>query len=118
MKWEMKYQAAKNYLKTHRKRSGLTQREIAKLVGYKTPGQIVRHEHAKSAPPLTTAFAYEAVFRVPISAIFAAMRQNIRREIEERLRELETALGNRSAKDPDAKLVAQKLLWLYERKRR
>jgi DNA-binding XRE family transcriptional regulator len=118
LKWEMKNQAAENYLKTHRKKAGLTQREVARLVGYKTPGQILRHEQAKSVPPLTTAFAYEAVFGVPISTIFATMHQNIRQETEVRLQELGAALGSRSARDRDAKLVAQKLVWLNDRKRR
>lgn len=112
----MNHQAARNYLKAHRKKSGLSQEDMGKLLGYTDPGQISRHERSMSIPPLTIALAYEAIFREPISAIFIGMYEEIQREIENKLRQLETELGNRSATDPDANLVAQQLVWLNERK--
>ena len=112
----MKHHAGRNHLKAHRKRSGLSQREMGKLLGYRDPGQISRHEQATSTPPLTIALAYEAIFKVPVAGIFAGMHQGIQYDIETRLRELELELHGRSARDRDANLTAQKLIWLNERK--
>jgi len=112
----MKHEVARNYLKTHRLKSGLSQREIGKLLGYKDPGQISRHERSASVPPLTAALAYELIFRVPVSEIFAGMRDVIRHDVEERLQGLETALGDRGGGDRDASLIAHKLVWLNGRK--
>jgi transcriptional regulator with XRE-family HTH domain len=112
----MKHQAAGNYLKAHRKRSGLSQREIGKLLGYNDPGQVSRHEQSRSTPPLTIALSYEIIFKVSVSGIFVGMRGSIERGIESKLQQLEAELLNRSARDRDANLVAQKILWLKERR--
>lgn len=107
---------SQNYLRAHRKKSHLTQRELARIVGYRHAGPILRHEHFRSTPPLVIAVGYEIVFRVPITQIFAALREVVAEDIEARLAELEASLGNRSARERNAKVIAQKLLWLAERK--
>jgi len=114
----MKHQAGKNYLRAHRKKSGLSQREMGSLLGYKDAGQITRHEKSEGIPPLAIALAYELIFRVPVSLIFVGMHGRIRRDVESKLQELEAELGNRDARDRDASVVAQKLVWLNERKSR
>ena len=112
----MKHQAAGNYLFTHRKQSGLYLREVGKLIDYRNCGQISRHERSKAIPPLRTAFAYEVMFRVPLSQIFVGLYASIEEDIEDKLSELEAELGNRSASDRDANLTFQKLVWLNKRK--
>jgi DNA-binding XRE family transcriptional regulator len=113
----MKHQATTNYLKTCRNKSGLSQREMGRLLGYDDPrGQVSRHERSRSIPSLRTALGYELIFRMPISAIFVEMNGTLEKEIEGKLRKLEVELESRSAKDRDAKLVAQKLVWLNGRK--
>src|SRR5437879_2031593 len=54
-----------NYLRTYRKRSGLTQREVAFLVGCRNGAQVSRYEKRRRLPPLRTALACEAAFGVP-----------------------------------------------------
>jgi|SRR5580704_2916082 DNA-binding XRE family transcriptional regulator len=114
----MKRKAATNYLKTHRRRFGLTQREMGELLGYKDPGQVSRHERSKSIPSLRIALAYELIFRVPVAALFVGLHGSIRGNVENKLRQMETELHGRTAMDSDAKLVAQKLVWLNERRNR
>lgn len=111
----MKNHRAPNYLKTHRRRLGLTQREIGKLLGYSDPGQISRHERATSVPPLEAALAYEVIFHVPIALIFVGIRDAIARDVDARLAELTTAL--RTSEATDSKLTAQKLAWLTEQQK-
>lgn len=100
----------------YRKRSGLTVREVGRLIGYKDGGQIVRHEASQKTPRLAKALAYEVLFQVPLSAIFAGMHEDIRRVIEHRLRQFESDLENRTGEGQDAKLTAQKLVWLTARR--
>jgi transcriptional regulator with XRE-family HTH domain len=114
----MKYWAVGNYLKSHRKKSGLSLGDVGKLLGYKDPGQVSRHERGAIIPPLAAALAYEVVYRVPVAAIFAGMHEMIDHDVEKNLRELEAALEKRGADGPDANVIAQKLVWLRQRKSR
>lgn len=86
------------------------------VLGYPHQGPISRHEHFLDVPPLPIALGYEVVFRVPVSEIFAGVRDDVEDEIERRLEDLESVLGQRSARDRDAMSVARKLMWLNERK--
>jgi transcriptional regulator with XRE-family HTH domain len=52
-----------NYLKTYGWKSGLTQREVAFLLGWKNGAQLSRYEKRHTLPPLRTALAYEAIFK-------------------------------------------------------
>jgi DNA-binding XRE family transcriptional regulator len=114
----MKYKSGRNYLKTFRLRTGLTQDEVGELLGYTDGGEVSHHELSKGAPALEIALAYEIVLRAPISVLFAGMRADVERDIEARLHSLETSLGNRSSKDHDAKITAHKLIWLSQRAKR
>ena len=112
----MNRQAWPNHLKARRKNSGLSQRDMRNLLGYRSAGQIARHERATSIPPLAIALGYEAVFKVPVSEIFVGLYGNIREELENKLRKMEAELHERSARDTDANLTARKLMWLNERR--
>lgn len=104
-----------SYLRYHRKRSGLSQREIAQLLGYPDQEPVSRHERSRSVPPLTIALCYQAIFRVPVADLFLGHYENTRRTIEERLAKMEHDLQQRSAKDRDAVMTARKLEWMWER---
>ncbi len=104
-----------NYLRTHRKRVGLTQRELAEALGFYDESPISRHERFESTPPLSIAIGYEIVFRVPVSEIFAGLRDQVQKDVESRLRDLRDVLGERSVKDRGAMAVGRKLMWLSER---
>lgn len=114
----MKQHRGANYLRTHRKRSGLTQREVGTLLGYKDPGQISRHERATSIPPLEAALAYEVIFRVPIAVIFLGIRDAVGRDVDARLDELAVALRSGEVTNANPRMIAQKLAWLREQQER
>ena len=105
-----------NHLRTHRKKTGLSQRQLGQLLGHADKGFVSRHERARALPSLKAAFAYEVVFRTPASSIFPALRENVAGDIEARLVEMEDALGRRSAKERGANVVSQQLIWLMERR--
>jgi DNA-binding XRE family transcriptional regulator len=72
------------YLRTYRKKFGLTQREAAELVGM-VSGQIIsRHESKVRIPSLNTAVAYKIVFDVPFRALFPELYQKVEKEVLQR----------------------------------
>lgn len=64
-----------NYLRTHRKRAGLLQRELALLLGCKSGAEVSRYERSTRQPTLRTALAYEAVFGTPARELLLASMQ-------------------------------------------
>ena len=112
----MKHRMLGNYLRAHRRKSGLSLREVAVLLGYTDEGQVSRHERSETMPPLSVALAYEAIFRTPISTLFPGTYLDVKEATERRLAELEKSLHQRSAKDSGAGAVAHKLTWLKQRR--
>jgi DNA-binding XRE family transcriptional regulator len=104
------------HLRIHRKNSGLTQLELARLVGHKNGGRVSRHELGISLPSLVVALSYEAIFGIPISELFPAVHETLAKQTTSRLAELESILGRKSAKDRDANATACKLQFILQRK--
>ena len=106
-----------NYLHVHRKKTGLTQREIGIIVGYLKEAAISRHERFHSLPPLLTALAYEAIFRVPIGDLYSGLRELVASGVEDRISELEDVLKRASKQDHHASVLSgRKLEWINERR--
>src|SRR5881397_730442 len=87
-----------NYLKTHRKRAGLSQDEVAFLFGCRSGAKVSRYERLARRPSLETAFAYEAVFGVPARELFAGVYEKVEEEIRKRARVL---AGKLTSAKPD-----------------
>jgi len=104
-----------NYLRTHRKQTGLSQREVGHLLGYKSQWQVSRHERGRTAPPLLTALGYEVIFRVPVSSLFARTHASAARSIAVKLVAFERSLKQSSSKGRTARAAAQKMAWLTQR---
>lgn len=105
-----------NYLVTHRKKTGLSQNELARLVEC-VEGSVSRHESAKALPPLFTAMKYETIFRVPVSELFPRLRFTVEQAVEDSLSRLEREFQEISAQSPrKARLYAKKLAWISERR--
>ncbi len=115
---EMKDNIVGNYLRAHRKKSGLHQREVALLAGCRSQWDVARHERSKTLPPLLVALSYEAIFQVPVSALFAGVSATVRDVIEANVTELERQLESKCAKGREAEVIAEKLKWLKERRRK
>lgn len=112
----MESQPAASYLRTYRKKSGLSQRDLAEVLGLISEWRISEHERSITIPRLLTAISYEIVFNVPLSELFPGIYGAIRENIECRLGELEARLHVSSAKGRAAIPIAKKLEWICERK--
>ena len=60
-----------NYLRKYRRRAGLTQDELAFLLGCKSGAKVSRYERFARTPNLQTALAYEVVFGAPARELLA-----------------------------------------------
>lgn len=66
-----------NYLRMYRKRAGLSQDEVAFLLGVKSGAKVSRYERRRRVPPLETALAYEAIFRIPVRELFLGTYEQV-----------------------------------------
>src|SRR5450432_2883804 len=107
-----------NYVRAHRKRAGLSQREVALILGYGDEGVISRHELFRTVPPLLVALGYEAIFRTAVSDLFPGLRETIEQAIEASLVEFERDLRKQknTAKGSQLAVILRKLDWLAERR--
>jgi transcriptional regulator with XRE-family HTH domain len=111
----MEHQKLGHYLLIRRKQAGLSQRALAVVLGLRNEGPLSRYERMEALPPLVTALAYEAVFGIPVSDLFAGVHENIRLDVEKRLLDLQDGLQQTSGKGSQAAATAHVLEWLQER---
>ncbi len=104
-----------NYLRAYRRKSGLTQQEVAFLLGFRNGEPISRYEKRRRLPPLETALACEAIFGVPVSELFAGVRETKEKEIRKRMLELRSKLSVKTPAGSEALETSHKLKWLHAR---
>jgi transcriptional regulator with XRE-family HTH domain len=102
-----------SYLRAYRKKSGLTLRDMASLLGSQTPGQFFRYEQHQHIPSIRTAFAFEAILKVPVAELFAGIRESVEKEIEERMQILIRDFEEKANHKPTT-ARRNKLRWLRE----
>jgi transcriptional regulator with XRE-family HTH domain len=101
-----------NYLRAYRKRSGLSQREVALLLGCKDGAQVSRYEKQHYLPPLRTALACGVIFCIPLTQLFAGIQAGIVREIAGRIDNLRVELTAKLSQSPRSARTLRKLHWL------
>jgi transcriptional regulator with XRE-family HTH domain len=77
------------YLLSYRKRSALSQGEVAFLLGIRSGSKISHYERFNREPGLQTALAYEAIYQKPVSELFPGLFEKIQREVKARAKILE-----------------------------
>ena len=82
------------YLRTHRRVWGLTQLELASLLGLRSASHISRIEHGKYAPKLEVALACQVIFGIPPSAMFPHVYTLVEEEVVRNIYNFHLALGN------------------------
>ena len=82
------HQRLQNYLRTHRRRQGLSQADVARLLGAASGTKVSRYENFTRMPGALTVFAFEIVFNQPASELFAGRYDAIRLAVQERARRL------------------------------
>jgi transcriptional regulator with XRE-family HTH domain len=78
-----------NSLRLYRRKSGLSQKHIASLLGYRSTTTVSSYERGTKAPQLTNLLKLEIIYRIPVSFLYWDHYQGLRQEIrgkEEKLR--------------------------------
>jgi transcriptional regulator with XRE-family HTH domain len=87
------------YLRFLRKNSGLSQQDLARILGSVSASQVSRHERSRSLPTILAAFGYQVVFQKPASEIFPGLYHTVEVGVEERFQEFENELWRRKSSD-------------------
>jgi transcriptional regulator with XRE-family HTH domain len=77
-----------SYLRAHRKRSGLTQKELAFLVGIKSGTQLSRFERFKREPTAEMLIAFMIIFNKTPGELFPHSHDRILKLVQERTQQL------------------------------
>ncbi len=101
----MPYKPLKNYLRTARRRSGLSQDEIAQLLGARSGSKICRYETLARVPAVSTVFALEIIFRVSVRELFAGTYAEVHCTILRRAKRLMKDLADDTSKPARRKLL-------------
>jgi DNA-binding XRE family transcriptional regulator len=106
-----------NYLRAHRKKAGLSQRELGVILGYTGKDAIYRHESFDSVPPLLMGFAYEILFQEPVSELFPGIRETVEGALEQSLAKFANSLQEKlkTAKGSNRAQLEHKLAWINKK---
>jgi transcriptional regulator with XRE-family HTH domain len=104
-------------LRYHRKKAGLSQNELAQIVGSVGHRQVAKHENFRSSPSIIAAIGYEVALKVSIAELFPGLYETIEQGIERRLSEMERRLEQSVPKGRRRDEAAQQLVWMRERRR-
>jgi transcriptional regulator with XRE-family HTH domain len=94
-----------NYLRTYRKRIGLSQEDLAFLLGCRSGAKVCRYERFSRVPTLRVALAYEVIFRAPARDLFGGLQQKVEQEVSIRAE----FLARKLAVQRPGRLAARKL---------
>lgn len=91
----MRSQPLSNYLRTHRKRAGLSQDDVAFLLGCQSGTKVSRYERFVRQPSLETVFACEVIFGVPARELFAGLFDQVEHRTKRQAKRLIRRLSRR-----------------------
>ena len=101
----MAHHGLPNYLRSKRKSIGLSQEEIAFLLGFDS-SHISRYERFTRSPGFRIAIAFEVIFRTPVRVLFSGDYRTIENDIRARAKLLAKRLnGKKSNHRIDRKLT-------------
>ena len=83
-------------IRRYRLRAALTQREMAQLLGCQSSATVCQYEARKREPDLRTAFAYKAVFGLPVEELFPGLYREVEQQVLSRADCLSNKLSDTS----------------------
>ena len=99
-----------NYLRTCRKKSYLSQDEVAFLLGCRSGAKVSKYEKFHRKPVLETALAYEILLNKPIGKLFPGICSKIEHDVIKRAR----VLARRLQDEKPTRVIKKKLGTLNE----
>lgn len=96
MRFEMK--SLSNYLKTKRVESGLSQLDVAKVLGYSSPQFVSNWERGLVSPPLETIAVLVELYKIPANEVIEHILKETRAYLEANLKTKKKKSSGRSPK--------------------
>lgn len=91
----MKRRTTSPYLRTLRRKSALSQEDVAFLLGAFTGTRVSRHETGACLPPVEIVLAYEVIFGTGIADIYEDLQLEIANDVRKRAKTLHASLAHR-----------------------
>ncbi len=86
--------AITNSLRQYRKASGLTQKQVAEILGLRQSSLVSRWENGKCLPKCENLFRLELLYHTLADALYLELRNSIRTEIRTRKQKILESQGN------------------------
>lgn len=86
-----------NYLRTYRRRSAFSQKELAFLLGYRSGSTVPRFERQQRRITLGVAASYQVIFGAELRDAFPAIYTRVEEGLSWRMQELYERLKDRSS---------------------
>jgi transcriptional regulator with XRE-family HTH domain len=99
-------QPLRNYLRTYRRRCGLSQDEIAQLLGTSSGTKVSRYENFARLPSVAGIFRYEIIFNQPASKLFAGAYDAAHKTVRARAKRLAKTLAAQAGNRQTARKLA------------
>lgn len=94
-----------NYLRKHRKAAGMSQDDVAFLLGCGSSAQVCRHERFSRQPSLLAACAYEIIFGTPVRDLFSGLFEQVGRKLASRAMVLSQKRDGTCQEAPQSKVT-------------
>lgn len=104
----MSTQPLVNCLRAHRKRVGLSRKDLALLLGYRSRTKVSGDKRLQRPPNLATVFALEVIVGLPARKLFAGVYLSAERDVVRRIE----ALVRQLAGSPNSPQVRRRILAL------
>src|SRR5438876_11035133 len=104
-----------NYLRTHRKHSGLSQSEVSFLVRLKNKAELSRYERNIRATSLRTALDCQELYGIAVSDLFAGLSDSVASDTRDRMKRLQARLQAKVDPKSTGNRIMQKFQWISHR---
>ena len=97
------HQKQVNFIRLYRKKQGLTQKELASLLGFKSSSSISNYERGKKMPGLEVLLKLEIACRTPGAFLYRTHYLKLKKELRQKEEELKQGDNNSVKKNRYAK---------------
>lgn len=95
-----------NYFKSQRRKAGLSQDDVAFLLGGQCGAHVSRYEHFRRMPSLRSAMAYEFIFNTQITELLAGEFEKVEKAVSIRAMLLTRRLLKKPADEETARKIS------------
>ena len=94
-----------HHLRSYRKSIGLSQHELASLLGCRSGAKVSRYEHFQRVPSIQTGIAYEVIFHEHLRSLFPGMYAKVESNVARHARKLLEGRRAQPKRSEEAKLA-------------